>query len=213
MGYFTWNNRGFRERKFKIKRENFSLARPGKTAGTASLTQLVILGLLLVLAILFFISSYGLTVSLEFFLQGLESGLLLLIAILLVASVAWSREDKFRARRKRLAKKLHRQKDILKQRFDAQQNLLSEIKPSLNFAVEEEQKTDYEDYKIIDPKVDQDFQLHINESQLNLAKILVEGENISSFPTEWQQFFVENEGKEPIEKLNSMLKNGDKNRE
>jgi len=173
----------------------------------------VILGLLLLGAILFFISSYGYTVSREFFLEGLESGLLLLIVILLVASVVWSREDKFQAQKRRLTKKLRRQKDILKQRFDAQQNLSPEIKPSLNFAAEEEQKSIPEEYKILDTKVDQDFQLHIKESQLNLAKILIEGENISSFPAQWQQFFVENEGKEPLEKLNSMLKNGDKNRE
>jgi len=167
-------------------------------------------------AVLFFITSFGYTVSLVLFLQGLESGILMLIAILLVASAVWSREDKDHAQKKRLANKLRRQKNILKKRFDAKQNLapdITDIQPSLNFAVDEEQKTVPDDYKILDPKIDQDYQLGIKESQLNLAKILIEGENLSSFPAEWQQFFVENEGKEPIEKLNSMLKNGKKAQE
>jgi len=183
---------------------------------------LVFWGLILLGAVLFFISSFGYTVSLEFFLRGLESGILVLIVFLLVASVIWGREDKFRAQKRRLARKLRRQKAILRQRFDAQQNLSPEISPdiesSLNFAVPEETKTVPEalgtpetPQGTLKPDPDEALRAYLNESQLNLAKILIEGENVSSFPAEWQQFFAENEDKEPIEKLNSMLKNGENN--
>ncbi len=39
------------------------------------------------------------------------------------------------------------------------------------------------------------------------TKKIVEGEDISNFPPEWQRFLIENEGKEPVEKLNKMLEN------
>jgi hypothetical protein len=197
MGYFARHNHSFGARKF----------------AQSPISQIVILGVLLLGATLFFISSYKLTISLEFFFQGLGSGILMLIAIILVATAFWEYQDKtkFKVRKKHLVRKLRRQKDILKKRFDALENLSSDIEPSLNFAFDQEINTSPEALEEKNADPDRDLKHYLNESQINLAKIFIEGENISSFPAEWQQFFAENEGREPIEKLNTMLKNGENN--
>lgn len=119
-----------------------------------------------------------------------------------------------RHKKKRLLKDLSNKKKILSNRYDLQKNLTAKsqdlesesAQTSINFAEEVQNSTDK--ISTVNDKIE-GKSIKI-DSQTNLAKILIEGEDISSFPQEWQEFMVENEGKEPIEKLNKILENGQK---
>ena len=191
-------------------------------------------------ALLFFLSSFGHppagragSISVELFFEGAGQGILIILAILMVAIALRDKESRVTQRRKkkRLLNVLGKQKKILENRFDIQKKLSSksqetdlqpyELQSSLNFAADifEKKKTAGEESdknqaslqsteKQLSGEDKSNFDYKLNESQTNLARILIEGENISSFPPEWQEFLVENEGGEPIDKLNKMLQNG-----
>lgn len=164
-------------------------------------------------ALLFFLSSYGPAVSVEMFFEGTFQGILMMLAIVMVAIAVYDREDRVLKREKKshLLKKLKKQKDILRKRFDLQRNLTAKsqdvghepAQSAINFANEDATVSTIVEKSSPEEK--------IVDSQMNLARILIEGEDISSFPPEWQEFLIENEGKEPIEKLNKILENGFKN--
>lgn len=136
-----------------------------------------------------------------------------MLAIVMVAIAVYDRDERVNQRKKKsqLLEHLNKQKKILSNRFDLHKNLTAksedwEPEPqqaSINFAGTEESSPN-----ISSPQEDLDFGYQKIDSETNLARILIEGEDISTFPPEWQEFFVENEGKEPIEKLNKILKNG-----
>jgi len=109
-----------------------------------------------------------------------------------------------RRKRRRLLNILESQKKSLKNHFTLKKEESASrfSRSSLNFAVDWEVSSEEKTCKEPTDK--------INQSQINLARSMAEGEDISSFPPEWQEFLLENEGKEPVEKLNKMLADGNK---
>lgn len=183
-------------------------------------------------ALSFFISSLKLDVN---FSRSITNWLKVLLIILVIAVVVWSyqynrkRELEIK-KKKRLFNVLKKQKNILKQKFaiiDESQSNSSIVEPeknnsALNFAStpEESEKDhfspiDIEKENIIakEPIQSNLLQLDtiyktdkiINPSE-SIANVIVEGEDISTFPSEWQEFLKENEGKSALRKLNEMLK-------
>jgi len=173
--------------------------------------------LVIIAVLLFFFSSFEGRISVGPFFRGVWQGVLVVFAILMVLLAVSDKKERIiqRKKKKRLLKILENQRKTLKDHFAFQEKPFSEpSQSSLNFAVEWEKtlKKEGASKKIIG-KIDLTGEKNVdkkNHSQINLARILVEGEDISSFPLEWQEFFVENEGKEPIEKLNKIL--GDENK-
>lgn len=115
----------------------------------------------------------------------------------------------------KLTKTLEKQKKALRNHFDLQKRMSDNS--SLNFVVGLEETLKSEETisqacpQTIAEKPSEEneeetiTQEKVSFSQINLAKSVVEGEDISSFPPEWQHYFVENEGKTATEKLNKML--------
>ena len=224
MGNFNRNNPGSRKREFEAER---------KTAIRPTISQKIVLGLLFIGALLFFLSSFGHpAVSVEFFFQSVGQGILVLLSIVMVAIAVQDREDKIKQKRKknRLLTNFQKQKGVLKNRFDLRKNLSSRsrekdiffdrFQSSLNFAAEnkieqdEVEKATGKDLDVLrlseelSLKEKLDLENKVTDSQTNLARTLVEGESVSAFPSEWQEFLLENDGKDPLDKLNNMLKNG-----
>ena len=177
-------------------------------------------------AFLFFAASWGVKLNFAINLNDLLKIILILLAVWMVfITIRDKNERKIQVYRKEKLKYiLNKQKKVLKSHFDLQKKLNT----SLNFAkcLEETIKNE-EERAIIDRQNElnlghKDTEHKINSlknpaefSQTNMAKSIVEGEDISTFPIEWQQYFVNNEGKPVPEKLNKMfdLNNNDSPKE
>lgn len=189
-----------------------------------SLLEQIILVFTALAALAFFLSSYGYAISFTFLWSNFFQGVLIVLAFCVVAFLLESRQiKKDRFRKKRMLAVLKRKKDILKTRFDAKNNLsakseqssLPDFTSSTNFAKEfQSSEAKVPSVSEADPIENEkdlpdqySFENEVFDSQINLARIFIEGEDISEFNSEWRNFFAENEGKEPIDKLNNMLKN------
>ena len=165
-------------------------------------------------AFLFSNASFGDRINIRAYLDNLAKIVLILLAVGMVyLSIRDKKEKLYEKNQKtKLAKTLEKQKKALQNHFDLQKKIVSSS--SLNFALgleetlKNEEKTDK-----LPPAINTDAsgeeeivtQKKVSFTQINLKKSMVEGEDISSFSPEWQQYFVENEGKSNVEKLNKML--------
>lgn len=217
---------GHRERKSEKRKKAKLIASAGKIK--LSFSEKIFWLAVLLITGFFFIDSLNLEVYLENWLVILLEAALLLISLL---SLYFSLKDRNSAKTKNLRKKqlkalFFKQRKILKSRFDLKNKLgdlpLSSDSESLNFAelpedpFEEEVLTEKEiEEELPSPsgKVgDSPTAESINLSEVNLVNKLVNGEDISSFPPEWRQFFIENEDKTTVEKLNILLAFGKNNK-
>lgn len=209
MGNNHWGSHSFRKGKFGKKRV--------AETRNQSLAKIIVWGLALVAAFLFFIASFGNFSYIETYFDDLTKIVLILLSMGMVfISIHDKKEKIFQKNQKEsLAKTLTRQRKVLKNHFDLQKKISSSS--ALNFAVGLEETLKNEQKVEEKPSLTQTAkpsegeeeetvtQKKVSFTQINLAKSVVEGEDISSFPAEWQQYFVENEGKNPSEKLNKML--------
>jgi len=170
-------------------------------------------------ALLFFLASFSQKTGLgSGFDNPLEAVLVVLAVVMAIIAFKDRREKRIQRRKKeRLIKILEKQKKELKRHFDFQEE--PSQKSSLNLIASFEEAVKKE--KIVPPSGVRGGFLDNKElilksgkrseskrisSETNLARLVVEGEDISTFPPEWQDFFLDNEGKEPLDKLNEMLK-------
>lgn len=119
-----------------------------------------------------------------------------------------------RKQRNKMQSLLSLQRKILENRFDLKKKLgdlpLSGSAESLNLVKKGEEKINplsKNREKIIEMDLPnkKETQGTINLSEVNLAQKLVQGEDISAFPPEWRNFFIENEERTTVEKLNRLF--------
>lgn len=172
------------------------------------------------MALLFFIASFGQNFSIDFYLDDLAKIVLMSLSVGMVFLSLWDKKEKIieNRRKNKLKRLLLKQRKTLKNHFDLRKKLAANS--SLNFVfnlsdtLEREKVIKEKAITSVDPsaplteKINSTVPGKTHFSQINLAQTVIDGEDISSFPPEWQKFFIENEGKPPTEKLNKMLENG-----
>jgi|GEM_PF-1691955 len=217
MGNINWNNPNSR------KREPETRKRKGLKVNKAFLPK-ALWAITILAALLFFLSSFGNSFS-NIFLKNapisLLQGLAILFAIIMVGLAVRDKNERDikNQERKQLLNILQKQKKVLRTHFDLREKLSA--KSSLNFAacLEETLKNEkenlankgynepsFDSQNRLIPELSASLTKNDIPSEINLAKKLIEGEDISPFPPEWQDLFVINEGKEPVAKLNEILK-------
>ena len=121
-----------------------------------------------------------------------------------------------------------KQKRELKTLFDIKKNISEEKekqdekqKSKTNFVTLSEEETKEAERKEIDRQIkmekslaginildfreEEEEKIPASEEKKVFDKKVVEGEKITDFPSQWQEYFIENEGKNPAEKLSKML--------
>lgn len=137
--------------------------------------------------------------------------ILLILSAVLLSIITFrdvGRRRREELNRKKLLKILAKQKKLLEKKFSSS---------ALNFAQEENFRDQLTACPDSNTKEGKDFltspddNLPLTEKTQpqvgeNLEGVIVEGEDISSFPPEWQDFLKKNKGKSTAEKINQMLK-------
>jgi len=223
MGFNLWNNSTSPATSSEKRGEKNDLNRPKK--------QISLFWMILALgSLLFFISSLSKNFSVEKFFILIFPWVSLIMAIFLVIfEIKESKLRKFqRQKRKEMMIIFEKQKRELKTLFDIKKNISEEKekqdekqKSKTNFVTLSEEETKEAERKEIDRQIkmekslaginildfreEEEEKIPASEEKKVFDKKVVEGEKITDFPSQWQEYFIENEGKNPAEKLSKML--------
>jgi len=170
---------------------------------------------LVFISLLYFFVSLDVDLNLKRYLSDLLKILLILSAILLSVLTFRDvrRRKKEEKKRQKLIKILDQQKKLLRKKFSSS---------TLNFALDENfpDQPSAPSFPLIRAEDDRNNKKNAKDNPAltqdtinrnggnerpDFQKVIVEGEDISSFPPEWQKFLRETEGKSAIERLNKML--------